>query len=312
MMRNTRFFELLGIDQIKTSHFERLISAAGAFVSILFIILVSHHYLGYMDGQMIVASMGASAVLLFAVPHGPLSQPWHLVGGHSISAVVGVSCAMVIPNELLAASLAVGLSVATMYYLRCIHPPGGATALTAVVAGDAVHAMGFQFVLTPVLINVVVILLVAIIFNALVPSRRYPAALHYKGDKDVDELQIPSMASISHQDFVYALSEIDNLIDISERDLIKIYDIATKQSQSSRISVENIKLGAAYSNGEQGDYWAVRLIVDESKTDDSVIYKVVAGHGVRTSACVSREEFSRWARYQMIREGEHWMRVDPR
>src|SRR5690625_7242859 len=78
-----------------------------------------------------LASMGATAVLLFAVPHGALSQPWAVVGGHVVSAIVGVTCQLLIPNLFWAAALSVGVAVAAMYYLRCIHPPGGATALAA-------------------------------------------------------------------------------------------------------------------------------------------------------------------------------------
>ena len=86
---------------------------------------------------LVVASMGASAVLLFAVPHGPLSQPWALIGGHMVSAFIGVSCATLVPDTITAAALAVGLAIGAMHLLRCIHPPGGATALAAVVSGPS-------------------------------------------------------------------------------------------------------------------------------------------------------------------------------
>jgi len=121
--------------------------------------------------------MGASAVLLFAVPHGPLSQPWPVLGGHFVSALVGVACTKAIAQPMLAAPVAVGLAIGSMHYLRCIHPPGGATALSAVVGGEPVHQLGFHFVLTPVLWNAAVILLVALLFNYPFTWRRYPLAL---------------------------------------------------------------------------------------------------------------------------------------
>jgi CBS domain-containing membrane protein len=104
-------------------------------------------------------------VLLSAVPHGPLSQPSALVGGHMVSAVIGVACASLDTPPFIASALAVALASGAMYDLRCIHPPGGATALTAVAGGESVHARGFHYVVTPVLINVSIILLVAIVFN---------------------------------------------------------------------------------------------------------------------------------------------------
>ncbi len=156
---------LLGIELSPVSHTERVVSTIGGFLSIYGILQISTVFVGPLAATLIVTSMGASAVLLFAVPHGPLSQPWPVIGGHLVSAVIGVSCAKLVPDILLAAALAVALAIGAMHYLRCIHPPGGASALAAVVGGDSVHALGYQFVITPVLLNVLVIVTVAVLFN---------------------------------------------------------------------------------------------------------------------------------------------------
>jgi len=224
-----KLYEILGIAQTPVSHAEKTISALGGFVGILCIFIVSQWAVGPSAAALIVASMGASAVLLFAVPHGPLSQPWSVIGGHILSAVVGVSCAKFIPNTLIAASLAVGLAIGVMYYLRCIHPPGGATAISAVIGGDAVHQLGYQYVITPVLLNVIVILLVAVVFNYAFAWRRYPAYLH-KAVPPAPSSPEAHMPHITHEDFVYALSEIDSFIDIDESDLLRIYELATHRS----------------------------------------------------------------------------------
>ncbi len=147
-----------------------------------------------------------------------------------VSALVGVSCALLIPSPLLAAALAVGLAIGAMHYLRCIHPPGGATALTAVVGGSGIHDLGYGFLVMPVLLNVVVILVVAVVFNYPFSWRRYPAALQLtnavpKQNEAPDE----AYPSISHSDFVYALSEIDSFIDVTEQDLVRIYELATQR-----------------------------------------------------------------------------------
>ena len=156
------FLQYLGVERYRVGHTEKLVSALGAFLGIFLIFYTSTYFVHGVSSYLVVASMGASAVLLFAVPHGPLSQPWSLIGGHLVSAAIGVTCAKFIPDIFIAAPLAVGLSVAVMYYLHCIHPPGGATALSAVVGGSAVQELGYQFILTPVLINVFAILGVAI------------------------------------------------------------------------------------------------------------------------------------------------------
>ena len=155
-----------------------------------------------------------------------MAQPWSLVGGHLVSAFIGVSCALLIPSPALAAAAAVGFAIGAMYYARCIHPPGGATALSAVVGGSSVHALGYQFVLTPVLINVLIILAVAVLFNGLFHWRRYPAFLTNIGHQ-VEVSRHDRRVPISHEDFVYALSEIDTFVDITEEDLLEIYALAT-------------------------------------------------------------------------------------
>ena len=101
----------------------------------------------------IVTSMGASAVLLFAVPHSSLGQLWNVIGGHLISAAIGVACYQWLPSNGIVAGASVGLVIGAMYYTRCIHPPGGATALAAVIGGQNIHALGYQYILTPIAIN---------------------------------------------------------------------------------------------------------------------------------------------------------------
>ena len=222
--------DLIGFRRHTVSHRERIITGLGGFCGILGVYFVSAAFLDAKGAQLIVASMGASAVLLFAVPHSALAQPWNVTAGHLVSAVIGVSCARFIPDTLLAASLSVGCAIAAMQYLRCIHPPGGATALSAVVGGPMVHSMGYSFVLQPVLINCILILAIAIIFNALFDYYRYPSRHKKAGEPAIrhDEHYPP----IAHADLVYALSQIDTIVPVSEDDLLTIYDIATGSSAS--------------------------------------------------------------------------------
>lgn len=173
----THLRRVAGIGAERAGHLEKWLSAAGGLFGLWAIISISQAELGDAGAAGLVASMGASAVLLFAVPHGALSQPWPLVGGHLVSALIGVAVAKVIPQMAMAAPVAVALAIGAMHYLRCIHPPGGATALSAVVGGETVHQLGFMYVLTPVMLNTLVILIVALVFNYPLRWRRYPAAL---------------------------------------------------------------------------------------------------------------------------------------
>jgi len=213
----------IGLEFSTVSHAERLASLLGGALCMLALFAVSGLYVQADAVVPIVASMGASAVLLFAVPHGQLSQPWPLIGGHVVSALIGVTCAKLIGIPILAAALAVGLAIGAMYYLRCIHPPGGATALVAVIGGHAVTSLGYQYVLTPVAINAVIMFVTALAFNALFPWRRYPASLH-RHDRAQENTEAKT---IEHGDFVYALSQLDTFVDVSEEDLLRIYALAT-------------------------------------------------------------------------------------
>jgi len=153
---------------------ERLRACGGALVGILATGLVSRLALGDSpDLPLLVAPMGASAVLLFAVPSSPLAQPWSILGGNVISGLVGIACGQLIPDPIAAAAIGVAAAIGAMLLLRCLHPPGGAVALTAVLGGPAIKAAGFGFALWPVGLNSLLLLIAALAFNN-VTGRRYP------------------------------------------------------------------------------------------------------------------------------------------
>lgn len=225
------FFNMIGFRRHSANYPEKVISAVGGFLSVFGIIFCSRWLLDPDVAVMIVPSMGASAVLLFAAPHAPFSQPWNVVGGHSVSAIIGVACWQWIPDFTVAASASVGLAIGAMYFARCIHPPGGATALAAVIGSEQLHDLGYAYTFEPILLNAVIMLVIAIAFNSLFRWRRYPAQLHVR--KKLDESEFPGYAPIKHEDFVYALSHIDTFVDITEEDLLAIYELATQRRVDS-------------------------------------------------------------------------------
>ncbi len=308
-----RTLGFLGVEIRATSHTERLISVVGAFVGIGAVFVSSRYFLSGTGAFLVVASMGASAVLVFAVPHGPLSQPWPVLGGHLVSAIIGVTCAQLIPDPLLAAPLAVALAIGAMRYLACVHPPGGATALTAVIGGPGVAALGYGFVIAPVLVNVLALLISAIVFNWLFSWRAYPIYLDPLKRKRRGLPMKSTNKSIERDDFVYALSKIDSFIDVNVDDLAKIYDLAIESRDSKQVHASALKLGSCYSNGKYGNQWSVRQIIDWSVGKDqesgSIIYKGVAGAGRRTTGVVNWSEFATWAKYEVFRDEENWRRV---
>ncbi|EWM42729.1 HPP family protein [Bordetella holmesii 41130] len=155
---------------------EKCYGALGALLGLLCTAWIARLALGQAS-PWFIPPMGASAVLLFAVPASPLAQPWSILGGNVVSALIGVVCARYIPDVALAAAAAGGLAIAAMFALRCLHPPGGAVALTAVLGGPAVSQLGFGFAIWPVGINSLALLCVAVMFNGLL-KRPYPKRTH--------------------------------------------------------------------------------------------------------------------------------------
>jgi len=150
-------------------------SWVGAFLGISAVSFIHYNMLTESDLVMVVGSFGASAVLIYGAPQSPLSQPWNLIGGHLVSAIIGVACyKLFIDHMWLAAAMAVATAIAAMHVTRCLHAPGGATALIAVVGSAEVHNLGFLYVLVPIGTGAMIMLVVALIVNNIPKSRRYP------------------------------------------------------------------------------------------------------------------------------------------
>jgi len=137
--------------------------------------LISYKILEGTGLTMIIGSFGASAVLIYGAIKSPLAQPRNLVGGHVLSAVIGVASYQVVNGQIwLAAPLAVATAIAVMHATRTLHPPGGATALIAVIGGASVHKLGYLYVILPAGAGAVIMLLVALLVNNIPKTRKYP------------------------------------------------------------------------------------------------------------------------------------------
>lgn len=197
---------------------DRLLCGIGALLGLAISSLISWYVLGDFNAWYI-APMGASSVLLFAVPASPLAQPWNMVVGNTIAGVIGVTCAMFISNSTEAFSVAVALAIFLMMTTDSLHPPSGAVAITAVLGGESIHQLGYYFIFYPVLLNSVLLLVIAIIFNRLL-GKQYPQVAQINTrTKDPTPTQ---KVTIQPQDIQDVLEEQTELLDISEYDLQKI------------------------------------------------------------------------------------------
>jgi len=160
---------------------EHFFTFLGAFFGIGIIGFISSSYFVLNDTLFLIGSFGASSVLIYGIINSPLAQPRNLIGGHVVCAIVGVTVHKLIPNEAwLASALAVSLSIVMMQITKTLHPPGGATALIANIGSEKIRALGYMYVLSPVLSGVLILFVVALIFNNLTPNRSYPIKKDYK------------------------------------------------------------------------------------------------------------------------------------
>ncbi|MFM7022395.1 MAG: HPP family protein [Flavobacteriales bacterium] len=154
---------------------EHLWSFVGSFCGIGLIAYWQSAAMSVHDSLFLIGSFGASSVLVYGIIESPLAQPRNLVGGHLVSALTGVTINFLFPDILwLAAPLAVSLSIVLMQITKTLHPPGGATALLAVIGSEKIKSMGYLYVLSPVLTGCLTLLLIALIFNNITPRRQYP------------------------------------------------------------------------------------------------------------------------------------------
>lgn len=208
-----------------TSFRERARACGGAVLALLATGLLSRTLLPDEPSHIfLVGPMGASAVLLFCLPASPLAQPWSVIGGNVVSGLVGAACVRWLGDTVPLAALAVALAIGAMFALRCLHPPGGAVALTVVMGGPALHAAGFEFPLVPVLVNSLMMVAVAMVYNNLT-GRRYPhlqQPAHAQPHATQDPL--PTMRLGFHpEDLDAVLKQYNQVLDVSRDDLEAIF-----------------------------------------------------------------------------------------
>ncbi|RRV04534.1 HPP family protein [Pseudomonas sp. v388] len=193
---------------------EKLRASSGAALGILLVALCAAFWLNGLVahdhgvlGLALVAPLGASAVLVFALPSSPLAQPWSVVGGNTLSALVGIACYRWVPDATLAAGLAVGVAIAVMLALRCLHPPGGASALLMVLMG----CDRFEYALSPVLIDSLLLVGAGLVYNNLT-GRRWP---HLNRPASTE----PAATRLHRSDLDAVLARYNEVLDVNREDL---------------------------------------------------------------------------------------------
>jgi CBS domain-containing membrane protein len=168
LLRRCLFY--FGGDQPWVGWVERLRSCAGAFIGLLLVLFLAKIFGEFAGmGEWLMASLGASALLVFALPQSPMAQPWAVIAGNSLSALVGITSVHLVGDSLLAMPIAVAISIMGMFLLRCLHPPAAAVAMIAVLS----HVEYYQYAFFPIMIDSVLLVVAGLIYNNLT-GKRYP------------------------------------------------------------------------------------------------------------------------------------------
>ena len=150
-------------------------SWVGSLIGVAAVGYLNDRYFEGTDLVLIIGSFGASSVLIFGAIRSPLAQPPNLIGGHIISALIGVSVYKVLaPHLWLAGAVGVATAIAAMHLTKTLHPPGGATALIAVIGGEKIQSLGYVYALIPVAAGAIIMLIVALIISNISKTRKYP------------------------------------------------------------------------------------------------------------------------------------------
>lgn len=224
-----KWFYYFGQDQAQVSWIERFRSAMGALIGLFCTVLLGQ-MLGELVGvkEWVMASLGATALLIFVLPSSPMAQPWAVIGGNVLSALVGITCNHIIADPIFALPVAAASAILGMFILRCLHPPAAAVALIAVLGGIDTYRYAFF----PVMVDSVALCLAAILYNTLT-GKHYPT----RPPKPIVELPIEKQSRERAEKALDAvLTEYQEVMDVDRAELIKIIQAAEGSAKFKKLN----------------------------------------------------------------------------
>jgi CBS domain-containing membrane protein len=246
---------------------ERSRAVGGALLGILITAVLCRLYAGSGTAAWLIAPLGASAVLVFALPSSPLAQPWSVVGGNTLSALTGVVCVRFIDDPAIAGAVAVAAAIAVMFTLRCLHPPGGAVALLVALT----QANTFEFALFPVLVNSVLLAAVGILYNTAT-GHRYPHG------QVVERTSTAPSSRFSSADLDEVLKRYNQVLDVGRDELENILHMAEMNAMERRLSDLRCK-----------DIMTRNVITVEYGTDLQDAWALMRRHRIKALPVIDRQ-----------------------
>lgn len=300
---------LLGVPEHTVSLRDRALATVVAALGIGVVIGVAAVVGG--SSYVLLGSIGASAVLVFAVPHGPLSQPWAVIGGQVGSAVAGVATARLLGGGPVAAAVAVAAAVGVMHALRCIHPPGGATALAAVLTVRATGAVSWTYVASPVLLDAVALVLAGVVLNAPFAWRRYPVGWVVRPHDRSSGGDRSREAPFTVAQLGAAVAELDTVVDVSDEELQALYTSLHRRHELDHLDPAGLRVDGCYSNGRDDDAWSVRRVLRIAtpvRGGRLLVVRTEAGPERGAVQTMSDVELAAWGRYEVVAGDTSWVR----
>jgi CBS domain-containing membrane protein len=220
-----KWFHYFGQDQAQVAWSERIRAALGALIGLLVTVALGR-MLGELVGvnEWVMASLGASALLIFVLPSSPMAQPWAVIGGNVLSALVGITCFNLITNPTFALPIAAACAILGMFILRCLHPPAAAVALIAVLG----QIETYRYAFFPVMIDSVALCLVAMAYNTLT-GKYYPT----RPPKQAPDLPSEKLSREQAEKTLDALlTEYQEVMDVDRAELIKIIQVVRSSDKA--------------------------------------------------------------------------------
>lgn len=144
---------------------DTVIMLLGTFLGISLLSILAFIY----KMPLLAAPFGASAVLVYGAPNNNFSQPRNVILGHTYSAIIGVVVFKLFGLCWWSTTIGISVALLVMLVTKTTHPPGGATALLAILGGA-----GPMYILTPILLGSVAIVLIGVLVNNISPRCCYP------------------------------------------------------------------------------------------------------------------------------------------
>jgi CBS domain-containing membrane protein len=220
-----KWFHYFGQDQARVPWVERFRSSFGAFLGLLCTVLFGQFVGGFVGvDEWFMASLGASSLLIFVLPSSPMAQPWAVIGGNVLSALVGITCSHFFANPAIALPVAASTAILGMFLLRCLHPPAAAVALIAVMG----HVTSYRYAIFPVMIDSIVLCIFATLYNSFT-GKSYPTKPSFEVTP-IAKSEVDKNAELNAR-LNAILDEYHEVLDVNHAELVKIIKLASKPKE---------------------------------------------------------------------------------